>query len=267
MAQHLVKLNPELKYDIHHQAFNQISGKAIASDYDLLLDCTDRIEVRYEINDVAVLLDKPWVYGAVHAFEGQVTVFNYKNGPTYRCLFPEKESAAVPNCEELGVVGPLPGIIGLYQAMETIKIIVGFGKVLSGRLLLVDLKEQQHRELKFSRSKTAKAIVKQNIQEAGNKVLKLIKEDEIEALLKINPDIQFVDLRDYPDAKLPFKGTLSIPYYSFDSRLNELDKSLPVILICEAGLKSKWAAHLLLENNFKEVYPLVGKISGPPTNN
>jgi adenylyltransferase/sulfurtransferase len=157
-------------------------------------------------------------------------------------------------------VGPLPGIIGLYQAMETIKIIVGFGKVLSGRLLLVDLKEQQHRELKFSRSKTAKAIVKQDIQEAGNKVLKLIKEDEIEALLKINPDIQFVDLRDYPDAKLPFKGTLSIPYYSFDSRLNELDKNLPVILICEAGLKSKWAAHLLAENNFKNVYSLDGKL-------
>ena len=112
----------------------------MAANHDIIIDCVDQINVRYLINDVAVHFGIPMVYGAIHKFEGQVSVFNYKDGATYRCAFPENQAKTpAPNCEDVGVVGVLPGVIGMYQAMEVIKIITGAGTVLSNKILMIDL--------------------------------------------------------------------------------------------------------------------------------
>ena len=129
----------------------------IIGNYDMVVDCTDNFTVRYLINDVCVSQNKPFVYGAIHKFEGQVAVFNFTNkegflGPTYRCVFPIQPSESeIPNCATVGVLGVLPGIVGVYQANEVVKMILGIGKVLSGEMLLVDLLENTTNKIKIKR--------------------------------------------------------------------------------------------------------------------
>ncbi|NND79826.1 MAG: HesA/MoeB/ThiF family protein, partial [Maribacter sp.] len=123
----------------------------IIKDYDLVVDASDNFPTRYLINDACVILKKPFVYGALHSFEGQVSVFNYLGGPTYRCLFPNMPSAnELPDCNEHGVLGITPGIVGNLQALETVKVLTGIGEVLSGKLLLFNGLNQSFQKIKFS---------------------------------------------------------------------------------------------------------------------
>ena len=141
---HLKRLNPDLTFDTYTMALDISNARSIIEPYDIVVDCTDNFKVRYLINDVCVLLNKPFVYGAIHRFEGQVAVLNAdlgegKRGPTYRCLFPEyPNEIEIPNCSVTGVLGVLPGVIGTYQANETIKLITEIGESLSKHLLMVD---------------------------------------------------------------------------------------------------------------------------------
>lgn len=134
----LIALNPEIKVKTYSTYLDTKNAKEIISEFDIVLDGTDNFEAKYLINDITLELEIPLVYGAIYKLEGQVSVFNYQNGPCYRSLFPEIEGSA-PNCSEVGVLGILPGIIGLYQANEVIKICLGIGKVLSGVLLQTNL--------------------------------------------------------------------------------------------------------------------------------
>jgi len=143
-VEHLRKRNSLVAFQVHNEKLTLESAKRIFPDYDLILDCTDNFTARYDINDVCVMLDKPFVYGSIFKFEGQVALFNAKDengnaGPTYRCLFPQPpEKGTVPSCEEAGVVGFLPGIIGTLQAAEAIKCITRIGETLIGKLLSVN---------------------------------------------------------------------------------------------------------------------------------
>jgi sulfur-carrier protein adenylyltransferase/sulfurtransferase len=141
---HLRKRNSFVEFQSFNQKLSAASAAELITDYDLILDCTDNFDARYVINDACVLFDKPFVYGSIFKFEGHVSLFNAKdkngdNGPTYRCLFPTPpEEGTIPSCEEAGVIGFLPGLIGTLQAAEAIKWITGIGETLSGKLLSVN---------------------------------------------------------------------------------------------------------------------------------
>ena len=148
----ILELNPEIKVTVFPEFFTAQNAARIVEDYQIIVDCTDAIAVRYLINDVSVAKRIPMVYASIHKFEGQVSVFNYKNGPSYRCLFPEQEGLkAVPNCAESGVLGVLPNTIGTLQATEVLKIILEIGEILSGKLLIYDALHFQTQIIDFSK--------------------------------------------------------------------------------------------------------------------
>ena len=152
-AERLYQLNPEVKINTYSDFLTAKNAMDIVANYDLIVDATDNFAARYRINDVCVKLDKPFVYGAIHRFEGQVSVFNYKGGPTYRCLFPEYPTEnQIPNCNETGVLGVLPGIVGTHQATEVLKMILGIGEVLSGKLMTLNLLTNSSQIFECSRS-------------------------------------------------------------------------------------------------------------------
>ncbi|WKV12439.1 HesA/MoeB/ThiF family protein [Marivirga harenae] len=150
----LERINPNCiikKYDVMLSTEN---AKTIINDYDIIIDATDMISSRYLINDTCLEMQKPFVYGAVYKYQGQVSVFNLNNGPTYRCLFPNPPISKIKDCNESGILPVLPGIIGLMQATETIKIITGLGNPLSGTVGLFDIKTMQWEHIKLSRKQT-----------------------------------------------------------------------------------------------------------------
>ncbi len=232
------------------------------SEYDIVVDGTDNFETRYLISDAAVLTAKPVVYGAIYKFEGQVAVFNYKNGPTYRCLFPDPPAAgSVPNCSEIGVLGVLPGIIGCMQANEVIKIIIGLGEVLSGRLLCLDTRTLEQRILNISKSENVNAIqmAEENLhqrQQAPAPCIKEIEElslDEAKAL----EGAYFIDVREaYEEPRIDIPNLLEIPLGELASGLGELDKDSPYVLVCQTGVRSKAAVEHMLSKGFKKCFNL-----------
>ena len=153
-AEVMSKQNPETVIIQYLDYFDKQNCFEIASDYQIIVDCTDNIATRYLINDVAVVKGIPMVYASIHKFEGQLSVFNYQNGPTYRCLFPEDErSEAIPSCNDSGVLGVVPNILGTLQANEVLKIILGIGEVLSNKLLLYNSLDNDFQTIKFQKDK------------------------------------------------------------------------------------------------------------------
>ena len=152
----LYKLNPKCVINTHDVLLSKKNAATIISGYDLVIDATDMIPARYLINDTCVALNKPFIYGAIYKYQGQVAVFNYQNGPTYRCLFPDEPKEKIQNCDQRGVLAVLPGIIGLMQASEAIKLITGFGEPLSGFVGLFDLANMQWDRIKISKKSTKK---------------------------------------------------------------------------------------------------------------
>lgn len=142
----LSALNPDVEFKICNLRMNPENVFKIISDYDLIFDCTDNFSTRYLINDACIIADKTWIYGGIYSFEGQVSVFNYKGGPTFRCLFPDPPPVgSYMTAEESGLLGILPGMIGCLQASEAIKIITGYGDILSGKLLTNNIKTNSFR--------------------------------------------------------------------------------------------------------------------------
>jgi len=161
-------LNPNVQTEVFNERLSADNASLIISKYDIVMDCTDNFATRYLINDVCVVLDKPFVYGGIHTFEGQLSVFNYKSkegimGPTYRCVFPESSSGELMiNCSISGVIGTLPGIIGVMQAQEVIKMITGAGNVYSGKILLYNSLSNIFTEIKIKRNEEAINLLKLN---------------------------------------------------------------------------------------------------------
>ena len=155
----LSALNPDNNYEIYNLRISPENIFKIIGDYDLVFDATDNFSTRYLINDACVILKKTWIYGAVYAFEGQVSVFNHNGGPTLRCLYPEQPTeGSYRSAEETGLLGVLPGIIGCYQASEAIKVITGYGDLLSGKLLTVNINDNSFRIFKIPAVKENRAI-------------------------------------------------------------------------------------------------------------
>jgi len=264
-ADRMHEINPFVRIDKHEVALSSENALDILKDYDIVVDGTDNFPTRYLVNDACVLLGKPNVYGSIFRFEGQATVFAYEGGPCYRCLYPEPPPPGlVPSCAEGGVLGILPGTIGLIQATETVKLILGIGQPLVGRLLLYDALAMRFRELKLRKNPECPvcgdhpAITKLIDYQQFCGILQPVTEegdiDPVELKAKIDRGDRFVliDVREpheyqicsIPTAKL-------IPLGQLPQHLDELDRDIEIVAHCKSGMRSARAVDLLTKNGFR----------------
>lgn len=255
----ILELNPDIKVNVYPEFFSTQNASEIVQDYQIMVDCTDTLAVRYLMNDIAVVKKIPVVYASIYKFEGQVSVFNYKNGPSYRCLFPEQEGLnAAPNCAESGVLGVLPNTLGTFQATEVLKIILEIGEVLSGKLLIYDALHFQTQIIDFA--KNPKAIEKGFIN--GTQLLNSKKTKENlspEAFLeKCNQlGIVVIDVRE--SEEMPeFKGknVIQIPLSELEEFSKKLNKNQEIVLFCQTGQRSQTALNYLKKSGFVGVFHL-----------
>jgi molybdopterin/thiamine biosynthesis adenylyltransferase/rhodanese-related sulfurtransferase/molybdopterin converting factor small subunit len=271
-------INPHIEIEKFDTGLTSGNAFEILRDYDLVVDGTDNFPTRYLVNDACVLLNKPNVYGSIFRFEGQATVFAYQDGPCYRCLYPEPPPPGlVPSCAEGGVLGILPGIIGVVQATEAVKIILGVGETLKGRLLLYDALAMRFRELKLRRDpdcpvcgdhpSVTKLIDYQEFCGVKPMASQPIRADDaidaLELKHKIDRGDNFVllDVREpyeYRIAKIP--GSRLIPLGEVPNHLGELDSEADIVAYCRSGVRSQKAVDLLKANGFKHVRNMTGGI-------
>jgi molybdopterin/thiamine biosynthesis adenylyltransferase/rhodanese-related sulfurtransferase len=255
----ILENNPELTINVFETFFNVVNAAEIVSDYQIIVDCTDTIAVRYLINDVALAKRIPVVYASIHKFEGQVSVFNYKNGPSYRCLFQEQEGLnAVLSCTETGVLGVLPNTIGVFQATEVLKIILEIGTVLSGKLLLYDGLHFQTQIIDFA--KNPKVIEKGMINGLQHLNSKKTNENlSAEAFLEKQNQlgIVFIDVRELEEIP-EFKGAnvIQIPLNTLEEYSKKLNKNQEIVLFCQTGQRSQTALSYLKNSGFVGVFHL-----------
>ena len=271
-------INPFVKIDRHETALSSENALEILNDYDYVVDGTDNFPTRYLVNDACVLLGKPNVYGSIFRFEGQSTIFAYPGGPCYRCLYPEPPPPGlVPSCAEGGVLGILPGIIGLVQATETVKLILGIGQPLVGRLMLYDALGMKFRELKLRRDPECpmcgdhptitKLIdyqqfcgIPQKHEEAAP--VNEISAVELKAKLDRGDKFTLIDVREpheFQICRIP--GSTLIPLGELPNRLGELDPSAAYVMLCKMGGRSAKAVDLLKQSGFKNVINMAGGIT------
>ncbi len=285
-AESMLDINPYMQVDQFDTAITSENAFEIISDYDMVIDGTDNFPTRYLINDACVLLKKPNVYGSIFRFEGQSTIFAYPGGPCYRCLYPEPPPPGlVPSCAEGGVLGILPGIIGLVQATEAVKLILGAGEPLVGRLMLYDALAMRFRELKLRRNPecpvcgdnpTIHELIDyhqfcgvpnpKDVQPVTEPISGYMSDTEIDAVaLKQRLDrgdkFQFIDVREpheYQIASIP--GAKLIPLGEVPKRVGELDPNTEVVVHCKMGGRSAKAAEFLRQSGFKSVKNMIGGI-------
>ena len=271
----ILDINPNIQVDLYDEALNSDNALKIFEPYDVIVDGTDNFPTRYLVNDACVLLNKPNVYGSIFKFDGQCTVFNYEDGPNYRDLYPEPPPPGlVPSCAEGGVLGILPGVIGCIQATETIKIILGKGTTLSGRLLTYDAMNMSFKEFKLRRDPEAKPITElidyqQFCGVPANDHEKVAEEEstvvDIEPLqlkerLKTN-HLQLIDVREPHEWDIcHIEGATLIPLGQIANRLNEIRGDDEVIIYCKMGGRSKKAYKILEDNGFATLKNLRGGI-------
>jgi sulfur-carrier protein adenylyltransferase/sulfurtransferase len=277
----LSAINPDLKVVEHETALTSKNAMGILRDYDVILDGTDNFQTRYLVNDACVLLKKPNSYGSIFRFDGQASVFAYPGGPCYRCLYPEPPPPGlVPSCAEGGVLGVLPGIIGIIQATEAIKLIIGAGQPLVGRLLLYDALQMRFRELKLRRDvdcpvcgdhPTIHELIDydafcgitppaQAAAPAGAGVPEVTPE-ELKAQLDRGDDVFVLDVREPNEFQIcRIAGSKLIPLGDLASRTAELDRGRDMVVHCKMGGRSAKAVALLQERGFTRVRNLKGGI-------
>ncbi len=266
----LNKLNPLVQIDAFNEKLSAENAERIFSNYDLIIDGSDNFSTRYLVNDVCIKQDKPLVYGSIYKFEGQVSVFNYKNGPSYRCLFPTPpQPGSVPSCSEIGVIGVLPGIIGTQQANEALKIILDIGEPLSGHLLIYNALSANYQKFQISKNvteinkiKSEEFIIKNHDYDLfcglqPNPNINQIDLSTFKTALN-NPDYFIVDVReDWETPKIQGTNVLNIPLDEIDDELDQIPKHKPVILFCQTGGRSANAIEYLQANyNFKNLFNL-----------
>ncbi|MCW5515217.1 HesA/MoeB/ThiF family protein [Muriicola sp. Z0-33] len=223
----------------------------IISDYDIVIDATDNFPTRYLINDACVILNKPFVYGALHGFEAQISVFNYKGGPTYRCLYPTVPSEdEIPNCSEHGVLGVVPGIVGNLQALEAIKIISDIGEVLTGVLLLYNGLNNSFIKVNFPLvpENLNIGVLQENYETPSCHFGLQISAEEFGELLASKENLQIIDVRTIEEYNLQHvEDARNIPLIELKNRLSEINHNAEVYLLCQSGKRSQTAQLLLQE--------------------
>lgn len=270
-ANRLAEINPNVQIDLHPVRLSSENALDILRDYDIVIDGTDNFPTRYLVNDACVLLGKPNVYGSIFRFEGQASVFHYQDGPCYRCLYPEPPPPGlVPSCAEGGVLGILPGIIGVIQATEAVKIVLGEGTTLKNRLLLYDALNMKFRELKLRKNPecpvcgehpTVTELIDYEefcgipqakaAEEAARGTIPEITATQLKRLLDQSADVVVIDVRnpdEYAIARIP--GTTLVPLPEIEQgagveKVRELVNGSELVVHCRSGMRSSKALSIL----------------------
>jgi adenylyltransferase/sulfurtransferase len=272
-------VNPDVKYEGYEAKLTSANAMDIAKSYDIIIDGTDNFPTRYLVNDVCVLLKKPNVYGSIFRFDGQASVFFPPHGPCYRCLYPEPPPPGeVPSCAEGGVLGILPGVIGVIQATEAVKLILGRGEPLIGRLLHYDALQMKFREFKVRRNPKCpicgdQPTIKQLIdydQFCGIRGQETVKPtasgndvtvEELKQRLDRGEEVFVLDVRNPPEyAICRIEGSTLLPLPELPMRFRELDDEREIIVHCKSGMRSAKAVAFLREQGFTKVKNLKGGI-------
>lgn len=274
-------INPHVELVTHHARLTSDNALDIIAQYDIVLDGTDNFATRYLINDACVLLGKRNVYGSIFRFDGQASVFADANGPCYRCLYPEPPPPGmVPNCAEGGVFGVLPGLVGTIQATETVKLILGVGEPLIGKLLMIDTLSMQFRSLAIARdpgcpacgTRTITALIDydefcgmpgtgDDADTAGSDTLREITPVELFERLQRGDDFVLIDVREGFELELAsIPGARHVPLATVDSLVNMMEKDRDIVVMCRSGARSANAVRQLQAAGFSRVANLVGGI-------
>jgi sulfur-carrier protein adenylyltransferase/sulfurtransferase len=275
----LRNLNPDIQIDRFETRLTSENALDILKNYDIVVDGTDNFPTRYLVNDACVILGKPNVYGSIFRFEGQITIFGAPGGPCYRCLYPEPPPPGlVPSCAEGGVLGVLPGIVGAIQAAETLKLIIGKGEPLIGRLLLFDALAMRFRELKLRKNPECPAcgehptITKlidyaefcgvrgEETVNATQTTVPEIAPRELKSRLDRGDDLFILDVREPHEYQICNLGGQLIPLGELSRRVNELDSSREIVAHCRSGKRSAEAVEFLRSAGFRKVLNLKGGI-------
>jgi len=276
----LSALNPAITIVKHETMLTSANALDILKDYDIVADGTDNFPTRYLVNDACVLLGKPNVYGSIFRFEGQASVFATEAGPCYRCLYPEPPPPGlVPSCAEGGVLGILPGLVGVIQATEVIKLILGKGESLVGRLLLVDALNMRFRELKLRKNPECPVcgdhptvtalidyehfcgIVPETPQEKNVKNgIPQLTVKELKARRDAGDDIFLLDVREPYEVQIAQMGGTVIPQNDVPQRLAEIPRDREIVVHCRSGARSQRIAEFLKQSGYQNVVNLAGGI-------
>ncbi len=275
----LRNLNPEIRIDNFETRLTSENALDILKDYDFVVDGTDNFPTRYLVNDACVILGKPNVYGSIFRFEGQISIFGHPGGPCYRCLYPEPPPPGlVPSCAEGGVLGVLPGIVGAIQAAETLKLIIGKGEPLVGRLLLFDALAMRFRELKLRKNPECpvcgehRTITKlidyaefcgvrgEESATPAKTAVPEISPRELKARLDRGDHLFILDVREPHEFQICNLGGHLIPLGDLSRRVNELDSSREIVAHCRSGKRSAEAVEFLRGAGFRKVSSLKGGI-------
>jgi adenylyltransferase/sulfurtransferase len=277
----LLDLNPGIEVEIYNEPFTSENAMRIAADYDVIIDGTDNFPTRYLSNDVCVLLGKPNVYGSIFRFEGQASVFDARRGPCYRCLFPEPPPPGmVPSCAEGGVLGVLPGTIGTIQATEALKLVLGIGEPLIGRLLLYNALDMSFDFVNLKKNPKCKVCspnpeithlidyeafcgVPGHDHEEGSAGKEWdISATELAQKLRSGERLRLIDVREPHELEISqIPGAQLIPLGQLAAHLSELDSAEEIVLFCKAGTRSARALEVLLSAGFRKVKNLKGGIN------
>lgn len=253
----ILELNSEIEVEAYSEKLSEKNAISLFEKYDIIVDATDSISIKHLINDACQVANKPMVYGSIFRFQGQVSVFNYQNGPTYRCLYPDENSNAL-NCEDAGVIGISVGIIGMFQANEVIKMILGIGNVLSGKILVYNILNNEQQKYDFDKS-DVQNISRESFEEKYNKAE--VEEISFESVLEeINNDaVLFLDVRNEDELpKISLKNQIQIPLMNLEKEIEKLDKNKIIYIFCQSGIRSKIAVELLQNHQFENVKSIAG---------
>jgi len=279
--QRLSALNPYIQVEAFNEVFTSENAERIASGFDILVDGTDNFPTRYLLNDLAVLTGRPFVYGSIFRFEGQVSVFDARSGPCYRCLFPiPPDPDTVPSCGDAGVFGVLPGTIGTIQATEVIKLILGIGEPLIGKLLLYDALTMSLQTVNLR--KNPRCIVcgpepkithlidyeafcgvpartpQDHLAGEGRDVDPVV----VDAWIKTGQNIKLLDVRDPIEQEIShLEGAQNIPIERLPQHVKDLDPLEKYVLFCRTGRRSAQGVHLLVSSGFNQVFNMQGGLN------
>lgn len=277
----LTALNPYIQVDTYNEVFTAQNAERIAADYDILVDGSDNFPTRYLLNDLGVLTGKPFVYGSIFRFEGQVSVFDARRGPCYRCLFPEPPPPdTVPSCADAGVFGVLPGTIGSIQATEVIKLILGIGDPLIGKLLLYDALDMNIQMIYLRKNPRCKlcgetpeithlidyeafcGVPARQSQENGLEHSRVIEPSELHQRLQRGDEVVLIDVRDPVEQQVSaLPGALVIPLERLGQRIKDLDPEREYVLFCRTGVRSARGVRQMTAAGFSKVKNLRGGLN------
>ncbi len=272
-AEKLSRQNPFVTFDVFTERLTSDNILDIFADYDIIVDGSDNFPTRYLVNDACVQLDKVLVFGSIFRFEGQISVFNYtqdgQRGPTYRCLFPEPPAPGeVPNCSQIGVLGVLPGVIGSFQANEVLKIVLGLGDVLSGKVLITDLLAMSFHIIQFKANAENFHIkgfadyeqfcagdAEKHAPDSG-----VLSPEQLRELLDTKEDIELLDVREDFEREICHIGGIHIPMRLIAQHVHQLPKEKKLIVYCHYGMRSASVIQFLSSQGFTRLYNLEGGI-------